>query len=181
IGENASKAEDARGNAHPASTAGQQCIECVSADPKGAAPIASGNRVYAEWLSGLGGADWRAGVVNKRKINRISCRSGGSSGSKDTAMIAKLERAEEPIKAELFQVGLGDLDELCFDLDLLWTRGIRLFNQGVNHIEVVNRVVHNQCSAMWKESRARPGGEEDTHALEEELGISTTNELTIVK
>jgi len=95
-------------------------------------------------------------------------------------MIAKLERAKQPIKAKLFQIGLGDLDKLCFDLDLLWTRGIRLFNQGVNHIEVVSRITHDQCSVMWKEGCARVRRKTDTHALQENLGISTTNELTII-
>src|SRR6266478_447666 len=33
---------------------------------------------------------------------------------------------------------------------------------------------------MRKESRARPGGEDDTHALQVDLGVSTTNELTII-
>ena len=95
-------------------------------------------------------------------------------------MVANVERAEQPIKAELFQIGLSDLDELRFDLDLLYTGGVRLFNQGVNHIEVVSRIMDDQCSVMWKEGRARPGGKDDTHALQVELGISTTNKLTII-
>src|SRR5437016_12520407 len=97
-------------------------------------------------------------------------------------MVANVKWAKEPIKAKLFQIGLGDLDELRFDLDLLWTGGIRLFNQGVNHIEVVGRVTHDQCSVMWKERCARARGfEADTHALQENFGIITTNELTIIK
>src|SRR5436309_14567866 len=96
-------------------------------------------------------------------------------------MIAKLERAKQPIKAKLFQIGLGDLDKLCFDLDLLWTGGIGLFNQGVNHIEVVSRITHDQCSVMWKEGRARPGGEDDAHTLQKRFSVSAATELAVVK
>src|SRR5207302_10330586 len=125
--------------------------------------------------------NWISIRVQDRKIRRVHSRPCSRSPARSKEfMIANVERTEQPIKAKLFQIGLGDLDKLCFDLDLLWTGGICLFNQGVNHIEVVSRVVHDQRSVMWKEGRARVRGKTDTHALQVDLGISTTNELTII-
>src|SRR5437763_13725331 len=109
IGENAGQPEDARGNAHSAGTAGQQCIECVSADPKGAAPIASGNRAAAgagavtvgegrssvtNWIS-IRVQEWKIRRVNSGPCSRTPARS-------KKFVVADVERAEEPIKAELF-------------------------------------------------------------------------------
>src|SRR5438132_9741431 len=95
-------------------------------------------------------------------------------------MVANVKWAKEPIKAKLFQIGLGDLDELRFDLDLLWTGGIRLFNQGVNHIEVVGRVTHDQCSVMWKEGCICAGWKTNAHALQHRSRIRPLHDLTII-
>ena len=55
-------------------------------------------------------------------------------------MVANVELAKQPIESQLFQIILIDLDEFCFDLDLLRPGDACLFHNRIDQLKIVGGV-----------------------------------------
>src|SRR5205807_380872 len=71
--------------------------------------------------------------VGERVVARNDGRRGaaGAAGRKQLAAAGNVRGAEEPVKGELLQVVLVDLDEFRLDLDLDGARADRAFDDDV--------------------------------------------------
>ena len=84
---------------------------------------------------------------------------------------------EQPVETELLQIVLGDLDEFRFDLDLLRSGDVGLLDEGIDQLEVVLRIAHDQPAALRKEVCTRARREWHALAFQEFPGAFAIDEL----
>ena len=102
----------------------------------------------------------------------------GSAAAAEEALVPDVELTQQPIKPELLQIVLRDLDKLRLDLDLLRTGDAGLLHQSVDQVEVVLCVAHDESAALRKEICTRARRERDALRGEIILRCLAAHQLT---
>ena len=131
-----------------------------------ATTVACGKRATVRQAADSRSSGVHEGVGRGSRVELVSV----SPTAAEDAGVTEGELAEQPVKAKFLQVVLRDFDELRLDLDLRWCGAGGAFDHGIDQVQVLLCVTHDEAAAAGEEVGASPRGKLHALGFEEVFG-----------